>query len=323
MTKVSASANADIAKIENPELRAALERLQSTLEQSPWRKEVEEFKARAIKKIPKEEQQVFSFLPHQLAKTSIFFPMSDRELKEESRLISRIEQKTGWGTVIVEGIKLAIFEEDVLLALLHLLKTNPTQLKDEVSLETNINDLVNILYGASGYSSRNEEVILRALDRFGHVSFHLIVGNWKKKRKARVRVETKTTINGILSAHHYDATTKNLKIHFNPYFLAFFLESMLTTISLSMRRKLKKDGSKALLRFLEAHTNPGPMDFITVLEAINYNINQPKYKLRWRMKSFITELKQYGVLGNKTKIFQDDKVYFHITKQPKKSQYLP
>lgn len=318
MTKVSAGANAEIAKIADPELRTALERLQTTLEQSPWRKEVEEFKAQAIKKLPRAVQQVFSFLPHQLAKTSIFFPMSDRELKEENRLISKIEHETGWGKVIIQGVKLAIFEEDILLALFFLLKENPADLKGEAALQTNINKLINILYGASGYSKKNEDVILRALKHFGLVSFDLIVGDWKKQGKERIKVETVRTINAILSGSRYNPETKELKIYFNPHFLAFFGESMLTTINLSFRRNLKKDGSKALLRFLEAHTNPGRMHLLTVLNAINYNVNQPMSELRRRFKSFMAELKKHGILGKKTRLSSDDVVYFDI-QNPKKS----
>lgn len=308
-----------IAKL-NPDLRAAIESLKATLEKTGFRQEVDALKAKILKKPVRPEQQFFSFLPHQLAKTSIFFPMSDRELKEESRIISRLEHETNWGKVIIEGVKLAIYEEDILLALLYLLKDNLSKLKEDASIETNLNKLVNILYGVHGYSKRNEDVILRTLDRFGHVCFHLIVGDWQKKGKERLRVETKTTINSILSACHYDSATKNLKIHFNPYFLAFFLESMLTTISLSLRRRLKKDGSKALLRFLEAHTDPGKMHILTVLNAINYNTNQPMHTLRKRIKAFIAELKKHGVLSNKSRLFNDDMVHLAI-QSPKK--HLP
>lgn len=310
MTKVSAQTKDLIAKMP-ADLRSALESLQTTLEQNPWRKEVEEFKAKAIKKLPKAEQQIFSFLPHQLAKTSIFFPMSDRQLKEENRLISKIEHETGWGKVVIEGIKLAIFEEDVLLALLSLLKDNPSEVR-EASLKININNIVNILYGARGYSKQNEEVILNTLNHFQLVSFRFILGDWQKRGKERLKVERIRSIGSIISAYNYDTGTKDLKIYFNPHFLAFFLESMLTTISLSLRRQLKKDGSKALLRFLETHTNPGRMHILTVLNAINYNVNQPMSELRRRFKSFLSELKKHGILGKKTSLSNEDVVYFHI-----------
>lgn len=315
MTKVNIKEA--LAKM-SPDLRAAIESLQATIEKSGFKKEVVAFKEKALKKPLREEQQIFSFLPHQLAKTSIFFPMSDRELKEENRHISKIEHETGWGRVIIEGIKLAIFEEDILLALLSLLKDNPSKLKSEAALETNVNKIVNMLYGERGYSKRNEQVILRALKHFEQVSFDFILGTWKKRGKERLKVEELYSVGNIISAYHYNTGSKELKIYFNPHFLAFFLQSMLTTINLSLRRNLKKDGSKALLRFLEAHTNPGNMHILTVLNAINYNVNQPMSELRRRFKSFIAELKKHGILGKKTKLFSNDVVYFDI-QNPKKS----
>lgn len=315
MTKVNTKEI--IAKM-SPDLRAAIESLQATLEKSGFQKRVVAFKEKALKKPLREDQQIFSFLPHQLAKTSIFFPMSDRELKEENRHISKIEHETGWGKVIIEGIKLAVFEEDILLAMLSLLKDNPSKLKSEAALETNINKIVNMLYGARGYSKRNEQVILRALKHFEQVSFDFILGNWKKHGKERLKVEELYSVGNIISAYHYNTGSKELKIYFNPHFLAFFLQSMLTTINLSLRRNLKKDGSKALLRFLEAHTDPGRMHMLTVLNAINYNVDQPMHMLRWRIKSFIAELKKHGILGKKTSLSNEDVVYFDI-QNPKKS----
>lgn len=302
----------------DPGLRAALERLHTAIKTSNLKKEVEELKTQIIKKPLRPEQQIFSFIPHQLAKTSVFFPMSDRELKEENRLITKIEHSTSWGKVVIEGIKLAIFEEDILLYLLYLAKDSYTKLKDEFILEININRIINLLYGREGYSKRNEEVILRALKHFELVSFDIIIGEWKKKGKERLNIERIRSIGNIVSGFDYNEATKNLKIYFNPHFFAFFLESMLTNINLTLRKKLKKDGSKALLRFLSAHKKPSRMHILTVLNAINFNTNQPMFKLRQLFKSFIKELKGEGVLGNKTKLDNDDTVYFDIL-HPKKA----
>lgn len=302
----------DLVATLDPGLRKAVEGLKATLEKSGFRQEVNELKATILKKPIHPEQQFFSFLPHQLAKTSIFFPMSDRELKEENRHITKIEHDTNWGKVIVQGVKLAIFEEDILLALLALLDKNLSKLNLGIGLAININEIIAILYGRTGYSKTNEDVILRALKHFELVSFDLIVGDWKKHGKERLKVERIRSVGNIISGYDYDTATKSLKIYFNPHFLAYFAESMLTNLNLTQRRKLKKDGSKALLRFLSAHTNPGRMHMLTVLNAINYNTDQPLYRLRSRLKSFIVELKKNGILGNKTKLFQDDMVYFDI-----------
>lgn len=302
----------------SPELREVSERLWVAIQKNPLSKEVKEFHKGIVDKLPKEEQKVFAFLPHQLAKTSIFFPMSDRDLGEERRKISKIEHRTPWGWVVIEGIKLAIFEEDIFLALLKIAKENYREEKNVFIVETNMNRIINLVYGCAGYSKKNEEVILRTLKHFELVSFDLITGEWKKKGKERLEKKFIRSIGNIISGFDYDEKTKDLKIYFNPRFFAYFLESMLTNINYTVRRNLKKDGSKALLRFISTHTNPDKMHILTVLNAINYNTNQPIRELRRKLKTFIAELKEHGVLGKKTQIFKDDTVYFDVL-PPKKA----
>ena len=298
--------------VKDPALKKALTSLMENVEKSDINREVQEFKKEILKKPMKPEQKIMAFLPHQLAKTSIFFPMSDKELKDENRRINKLEHETPWGKIIKEGVKLAIFEEDVFLALLYIAKDKYKKIQDDFVLETNINKIINILYGRNGYSKRNEEVILRTLKRFELVTFDLIVGEWKKKGKERLKVETIRSIGNIVQSYKYEIGTKDLTIKFNSEFFAYFLESMLTNINFSLRRKLNRDGSKALLRFLSTHNKPDRMHLLTVLNAINFNTNQPMYRLRSRFKDFIRELKKNGVLGNKTKLYKDDTIFFDI-----------
>lgn len=307
-----------VRKTVDPRLREKLAKLFKTMEESQKGNEVEEFKKEISQKPILPEQQIFAFLPHQMAKTSIFFPMSDRELKEENRKISKLEHETGWGKVVIEGVKLAIFEEDILLALLHLAKNGYKKFEKAFVLETNLNKIINILYGRKGYSKRNEEVILRCLKHFQLVAFDLIVGEWKKRGKEKLNVEKIRSIGNIVHSYKYDTKTKDIKISFNPEFFDYFLESMLTNINLTLRRKLKKDGSKALLRFLSTHSKPSRMHILTLLNAINFNVDQPLFRLRERIKGFIKELKTNGVLGARTKVFADDTVFFDILTDQKK-----
>lgn len=304
----------------NPKLKEIFSRIMVRMENSDIVKEAEEFKKEILKKPDRPEQQILSIIPHQMAKTSIFFPMSDKELKEENRRINKIEHETGWGKIVIEGVKLAIFEEDIFLGLLYLAKNSYKRSQDGFVLEININEIIHLIYGRRGYSRKSEDVILRTLKNFELISFDLIIGEWEKKGKEQLKVEKIKSIGGIIQSYTYDKNTKNLSIRFNVDFFAFFLESMLTDINLTLRRKLKKDGSKALLRFLSTHTQPGQMHILTVLNAINFNTNQPLYRLRSRLKEFIGELKRNNVLGPKTKLYNEDVVFFDIL--PLKKQYL-
>ncbi len=303
--------------VTDPGLKQTLTRVMERLREAPIEKDVEEFKKEVLKAPLKEEQKIFAFLPHQMAKTSIFFPMSDRELKEENRKIGRIEHETGWGKVVIEGVKLAIFEEDIFLVLMKIAKERFKQEKNGYFIETSMREIVNTLYGSSGYTKKSFERVERALDNFQLVRFELVTFDWTKKGKERIRAETKRSIGGIVQSYKYNKETRELKIYFNPHFMAYFLESMLTNIDFSLRRRLKKDGSKALLRFLSTHRNPGEMHVLTVLNAINFNTNQPMFKLRQLFKAFLRELRQNGAVGAKTKLRKGDTVCFDVLSRKK------
>lgn len=306
-----------LAVVKDPDLKEILMRITERIKDSGINKEAEDFKREIVKKPRRQEQQVFAFIPHQMAKVSIFFPMSDRELKEGERKINRLEHETGWGKIVIEGIKLAIFEEDIFLALIKIAKENIKIDKGMYVLETNMNDIINLLYGPSGYTRKSTERIERALQHFQLVRFELTTFDWKKKGAERLKTRVTRSIGNIVESYKYDEKTKDLIIYFNPHFFAYFLESMLTNINFSIRRKLKKDGSKAILRFLSTHTQPSPMHILTVLNAINYNTNQPSFRLRKKIKQFIAELKKNGVLGPKTKLYNNDTVYFEVLKPQK------
>lgn len=298
--------------VSDPALKATLAQVMKRLKESRVENEAEEFKKEILKTPAKGKQLILSFLPHQMAKTSIFFPMSDRELKEERRRISRIEQETNWGKIVIEGIKLAIFEEDIFLALIKIAKNKVKKIGENYLLETNMGEIIHLLYGREGYTKKSVERIEKALQHFQLVRFELTTFDWKKKGKERLKTRTTRSIGNIIASYKYDAKTKRLTIKFNGEFFAYFLSSMLTYINFSLRRQLKKDGSKALLRFLATHNNPNKMHILTVLKAINYNINQPMYALRRKLKQFIAELKKKGVLGTKTKVYKDDSVFFDV-----------
>jgi hypothetical protein len=306
-----------IETVTDPGLKKTLTRVMERLKEAPVEKDIEEFKKEVLKAPMKEEQKIFAFLPHQMAKTSIFFPMSDRELKEENRKISRIEHETGWGRVVIEGVKLAIFEEDIFLVLMKIAKDRFKRNKNGYFVETSMKEIVNVLYGSAGYTKKSFERVERALDNFQLVRFELATFDWTKKGKERIKTETKRSIGGIVQSYKYTKETKELKIYFNPHFMGYFLESMLTNIDFSLRRRLKKDGSKAILRFLSTHRNPGEMHVLTVLNAINFNTNQPMFKLRQLFKAFLKELRQNGVLGTKTKLRKGDTVCFDVLPRKK------
>ena len=293
--------------VKDPGLKKLLTNILYKVQHEDVYKEAEEVKKRIIKSPKRPEQAIFSFMPHEMAKVSIFFPMSKKELREEKRIIQKLAIESDWGRVEIEGVKLAIFEEDIFLALMKITKDRINQINGQGFIKTTMPEIAKLLYGHAGYTERVYERIKRALDHFQLIRFELALKN-----------RPITSIGAIISEYDYTPTkTQDLKIYFNSRFCAFFLESMLTGINFTLRRQLKKDGSKALMRFLATHTRPKKMHILTVLNAINFNIKQPMYRLRSELKGFIKELKKNKVVGPKTKIYPDDTVYFDVLQHKK------
>lgn len=298
-----------IGAVKDHSLKEIFARIDKTIVQSGgiW-EEAEEIKKTIASSPKKEEQQIFAFIPHEMAKVSIFFPMSKKEMKEERREVKNLEHQTNWGSIVITGVKLSIFEEDVFLALMKLARDKAKYINNQFILETTVPEMAKLLYGQAGYTKTAYDGIKKALEHFGLITFKL------KLLKAKKEI----FIASVIQRYDFEETTDRLKIKFNPDFCAFFLESMLTGINYTIRRKLKKDGSKAILRFLATHRNLQRLHILTVLKAINFNIEQPMFRLRSRVKEFISELKEQRVLGPKTRMYSDDTILFD-TLPPRKT----
>jgi len=297
--------------VKDPGLKKLLTNILDKVPHEDIYKEAEEVKKKIIKSPKRPEQTIFSFIPHEMAKVSIFFPMSKKELKEDRRLIQKLENESNWGKIIVEGVKLAIFEEDVFLALMKIAKDKRSYLSEPYMIKTTMPEIAKLLYGHAGYTERVYELIIRSFKHFQLIRFEIALKGDKKPN-----VEG-GSIGNIIQSFYPENPTRDVKIYFNPHFCIYFLKSMFTGINFTLRRQLKKDGSKALMRFLATHTRPKRMHLLTVLNAINYNTNQPMYALRRKFKQFTTELKKNKVLGPKTKLYSDDTVYFDVLQRKK------
>ena len=256
------------------------------------------------------EEIVYSLIPHEMAKVSIFFPMSDQELRSDRRIMQKIEAESKWGRAVVRGVKLSIFEEDVFLALLTLARTDLNPTNTELLLDTSLPKIAKFLYSSKdGYNQKTYKSISQAIQNLGLINFTISLYTSEGTIK---KVGREVSVSSIIQSYIFNADGNSLRIKFNPDFFLYLGNSNLTSINFSLRRHLKKAGSKALLRFLATHRNPGKMQMLTVLNAINFNTKQPLYTLRRFLKNFIIELKAHGVLGPKTKLYPDDLVYFDI-----------
>jgi hypothetical protein len=81
---------------------------------------VSEVKEHISKQPLAHEQMLFSFMPTQMTRTTPFYPMGKREMKD--RPIETLEWETSWGRIAVSGERLAVYDETILLSLLLLVR---------------------------------------------------------------------------------------------------------------------------------------------------------------------------------------------------------
>lgn len=274
-------------------------------------RQVNETKALIAEQSPDPAKQgVFSFLPTTLTRTSPFYPMSKREMKNRSLPPGGLSWETSWGRIIIKGEKLSIYDESVLLAVLFLMKRHGK----ETTFKTTRHEICKVL---SVTPAKNTyQAIWGGLDRLTGTKINLeIWGDTKgkgEKKKTKRRM-----INTILSGAIEDEGTGKLLITVNPYFLDMYAESLVTNINLKLRASLKGDISKALYRFYRSQRGlTYDCHLVTLCQAINLNMDMELFRLRARIRTGLRELKKAGYLKKRSAVTKSDIV--KIWKEPKK-----
>ena len=208
----------------------------------------------------------------------------------DRRLLHTMTTESSWGSAEIRGIKLSIYEEDVLLALIRLAKNGFSATNKELILESTISKVAFFIYGKNGYTKSIYTSILSALKNLGLIGFTLSMYS-ATKNGFRKDVSRVVSMSAIIPHFTYTKGTGQLVVKFNPEFFSFLSESSLTNINFTLRRRLKKAGSKAMLRFISTHKKLVRINSLTILKAINFNINQPMFRLRCYMKECFNELK--------------------------------
>lgn len=285
-------------------LRAKMEAIGKKMKKDPWyQQRVEEYEKIAAKAnhsdtkketdeaksiiagqpIP-QEQMMFSFMPTKLTRTSPFFPMSKRAMK--NRPYEELEWETSWGMMRVEGKRLSIYDESVLLSLLVLVKKHRTH-----AFETTQNELCRIANTHTGRDTYN--AIWESIKRLSKTSIDLDIMEGKGKARKYVKQMT----GPILTFGERSPQTGKLSIVFNMYFLEMYAASFITTLDLEFRALLKGDVAKALYRFYKSHRDQKFTCHALVLaKAVNINTDLPLRKIRERIRTANRELKKKGFL---------------------------
>lgn len=287
----------------DPTLVASIERMKNLVMNDPIRQElvakalereralihdsVSEIK-NDVAKLPAVEQQSFSFLPTELTRVSPFFPMSKAEMGH--RPLEKRVFNNAWGTMEIQGERLSIFDESILLAILRI-----SSIKKAYTFSVTINEILTTMGTTAGKDTYN--AVWAAIDRLIGTKINLVIATKKEKKK---RLSNTILVGGVDNEKHH------ITITINPYFVEMYLDGFITSIDLDFRSSLKGDITKAMYRFYEGQSVNYEIHIDKLCAVINLNIDNtlPKSELRKRIKKSLTELIKhnyfnYGKINNK------------------------
>lgn len=243
---------------------------------------------------PEQGWLCFAPMPTDLCRVSPFFPMNPRQMENREAFRSMVIANNAWGNVTYSGFKLSTFEEDVLLAILALLKTAKLA-NEDCPVWTYIGPLRPILT-AMGYRTtgkRNYERVKAALE--------LLAG-------AVVKVQTKKgkwSISSMLAGAVGDDKGATVAVTVNPYFAEMYAAGSVNLLDLAKRAELSRPVSKALHRFITSHRGDWRGHFLTLAAAINLGVDKPQKEVRRQIRQAMSELRKVGVLAPRSKFSGD------------------
>ena len=239
-----------------------------------------------LAKLPPEQRQIsFSFLPVDMTRISPFFPMSKTEMGH--RPLEKLRWENPWGVIDVQGERLSIFDESVLLAVLKL-----TKIKRSFTIATTRNEICTTM-GVSP-SKDSYDAIWNCLKRLIYTGVGLELWEGKGRQKKTIVRMAHTMLSGSIE------NKDKLTITVNPYFEKMFLDNFTTSIDMDFRSALKGDITKALYRFYEGQSPDVFKCHIDKLcAAVNIDKKLPKFTIRRHIRSGIKELidKKYLLFG--------------------------
>ena len=246
-------------------------------------------------KLPPEQGWLnFAPMPTDMCRVSPFFPMSKNEMASRPFIQGMVIAATRWGEITYTGPKLSTLEEDVLLAVLALLKTVEPTNKDGQAW-TYTGPLRPILT-TMGYKATGKNDYKRVKDALERLTM------------AGVKLQTKRGKWGsgtMLAWAGGDDKTSALTVTVNPYFAEMYAAGTVNLLDLAKRAELSRPVSKALHRFTTSHRGDWRGHFLTLAAAINLDMGRHHFELRRQIKQAMAELRKVGVLAARSKFASD------------------
>lgn len=287
-TPISAPLQAVIARIEAKRGKSVEEHAKNVAA------EVHAEIAPAGKLPPEQGWMSFAPMPTDMCRVSPFFPMNPRQMEKREYIDGMVIASNAWGDVKYSGPKLSTFEEDVLLAVLALLKAvEPTG--EDKSAWTYDGALRPIL-------------VAMGIKRTGGDNYRRVRDALRRLAGAVVEIRTKRgrwTMSSMISWAGGDEKSSDLTVTVNPYFAELYAAGSVNLLDLAKRAELSRPVSKALHRFATSHRGDWRGHFLTLAAAINLDMDQPQKQLRRLIRQGMTELRKVGVLTTKSKFAGD------------------
>ena len=248
----------------------------------------------------------FAPMPTDLCRVSPFFPMAQKQMEKREYIEGMVIAATAWGEVKYTGPKLSTYEEDVLLAVLALLKTVQPE-GDNRQAWTYIGPLRPILT-AMGYKKTGKDNYRRIKEAMRRLA---VAGVELQTKKGKWAMST------MLTWAAGDDKTSDLSVTVNPYFAEMYAAGSVNLLDLATRAQLSRPVSKALHRFATSHRGEWRGHFLTLAAAINLDMEQPQKQLRRQIKVAMAELRKVGVLATRSKFAGDVVTLAMATGKPK------
>lgn len=246
-------------------------------------------------KLPPEQGWMsFAPMPTDMCRVSPFFPMNPRQMEKREYIDGMVIASNAWGDVKYSGPKLSTFEEDVLLAVLALLKAVEPTGEDEP---------------AWTYDGALRPILVAmGIKRTGGDNYRRVRDALRRLAGAVVEIRTKRgrwTMSSMISWAGGDEKSNDLTVTVNPYFAEMYAAGSVNLLDLAKRAELSRPVSKALHRFATSHRGDWRGHFLTLAAAINLDMDQPPKQLRRLIRQGMTELRKVGVLTTKSKFAGD------------------
>lgn len=265
------------------------------------KRRLRDFYVKVDKFINLKDNRIPTCIPIVMTRVSPFIIISRRDMNK--RIFKhRLILKNSWGRVMIEGEPLTIFDEDILLILLALMKQ-----KDDLHFQTTLYEICKM----KGTVVRKDTAgaIWRSLTKIGKTSVDVegneIIGGKKHKIRGFFHF-----INGAVLRE----VTGKINIEMSSYFYEMLAKRLMTYIDLKERLKLRGDVTKALHRFLE-----GQSDFqkygvyqLGILKLCNVLNMEDKLlkEQRRQIKNAVAELVDKEYLKKMSGINENDTVLF-------------